>query len=157
MAKLTKATVKERLAEIAVVEKKLKLAGDAQDAEMEPFLERYNEDTKPVIAKFEKKMRPLLEKRDELLEGLYGFLEQQEADISIESNGWVAERKTQKKLLPRVIDVKKFIEAAKKKGEAMYACITIGVKKAEDLMGSEIDNISTRPEKTEVTKAVRPV
>lgn len=155
MAKLTKALVKERLAEYAAVQKKLASAENAQNAEIEPFLEKYEKDTKPVLAKHEKKLAPLIEKRDALAGEIYGFLDALDMDIEIENAGFVAERKTQTKLLARVIDVKKFLEAAKKKGEAMYACITIGVKKAEDLLGKEIDLISERPSKTEVVTALR--
>ncbi len=155
MAKLSKAAVKEKIAEYAVAAAKLEKAENAKNAEIEPFLEKYNEDTKPVLAKHEKKIAPLMAKRDELAAEIYGFLDDQDKDIEIEMNGYVAERKTQTKLLPRLIDVKKFLEIAKKKGEAMYACITVGVKKAEDLLGKEIDLISERPEKKEVIVALR--
>ncbi len=155
MSKLSKAAVKERLAEYAVTMAKLTAAENKQNAELDPFLVQYNEDTAPILAKHEKKLTPLIEKRDELAAEIYGYLDAQKKDTLVEMAGYIAERKTQTKLMPRVIDIKKFIEAAKKKGEAMYACLTVGVKKAEDLMGKEIDQISTRPEKTEVVTQLR--
>lgn len=155
MAKLSKAVVKDKLAEYAVTQAKLRKAEAAQNAEIEPLLEQYNEDSKPILAKHEKKIAPLMARADELSAEIYGFLDDQASDVEIEMSGYVAERKTQTKLLARVIDVKKFLEKAKAKGEAMYACITIGVKKAEDLLGKEIDQISERPSKTEVVTVLR--
>lgn len=155
MAKLSKAGVKEKLAEYAVTVAKLNKAESAQNAELDPLLVEYNEAAKPILAKHEKKIGPLRAKADELSAEIYGFLDGQTADVEIEMSGYVAQRRTQSRLMARVIDVKKFLEMAKKKGEAMYACITIGVKKAEDLLGKEIDLISERPTKTEVTVALR--
>lgn len=155
MAKLSQAAIKEKLAEYAVTMAKLERAENAQNAELEPLLEKYNEDTKPILAKHEKKLSPLMAKRDVLSAEIYGYLGGQEKDVEIEMSGYVAERKTQTKLLPRVIDIKKFLDIAKKKGEAMYACLTVGVKKAEDLLGDEINQISTRPEKREVVTQLR--
>lgn len=156
MAKLRKAGVKEKLGEYAATQLKLTKAENAQNAEIEPLLEKYNKATKPIIEKHEKKLQPLIAQRDALESEILGFLNAAESDVAIEESGYVAERKTQSKLMPRLIDVKKFLAAAKKKGEAMYACVTIGVKKAEDLMGKEIDVISERPTKTEVITQVRP-
>ncbi len=152
---LSKAAVKERLAEYASVVAKIETAEKKQNAELDPYLVQYNEDTAPILEKHEKKLTPLIEKRDELAAEIYGYLDAQEKDTVVEMAGYVAERKTQTKLGARVIDVKKFLVAAKSKGEAMYACITVLVKKAEDLMGKEIDQISTRPEKVEVVTQLR--
>lgn len=155
MAKLKKSDVKERLAEYAAVRAKIVKAENAQVAELEPLLDKYNEDTKPIYAKYEKKLLPLQAQADELESEIHGFLDGQEKDLAIEAAGFVAERKTVSKLGARVIDVKAFLERAKKKGEAMYACITVGIKKAEDLMGKEIDEISSRPETQSVQTAIR--
>ena len=155
MAKLSKVSVKAKIEEYAAALKKLQRAENAHNAEIEPLLEEYKESVKPINAKHEKKIAPLRETVDTLYDEIVTFLETQSADVSIEAAGYVAERKVQTKLLPRLIDVKKFIEVAKKKGEAMYACISVGVKKAEDLLGKEIDQISTRPEKEEVSVTLR--
>ncbi len=155
MAKLSRAAVKEKITEYAVASKKLANAENALNADLAPFLEKYNEDTKPVIDKHEKKIASQRSKVEALGAEIYEFLDAQESDIEIEMNGYVAERKTQTKLMARVIDVKKFLEVAKKKGEAMFACISVGVKKAEDLLGKEIDLISERPKKVEVVCLLR--
>lgn len=155
MGKLKKSDVREKLAEYAGVRAKIVKAENAQNADLEPLLAKYEEDSKPVLEKHAKKLEPLIAKADELETEIHGFLSVQEKDIAIEADGFVAERKTQSKLGARVIDVKAFLERAKKKGEAMFACISIGVKKAEDLLGKEIDEISERPSKEEVTTAIR--
>lgn len=155
MGKLKKSDVKEKLAEYAAVRAKLVKAENAQNAELEPLLEKYNEDSRPIIAKHEKKLLPLMEQADTLESEIQGFLAVQDKDIEIEAAGFVAERKTRTKLGARVIDVKAFLERAKKKGEAMFACVTIGVKKAEDLLGKEIDEISQRPESVSVETGIR--
>lgn len=155
MGKLSKNGVKEKLAEYAGIRAKIVKAENAQNAELEPLLEKYNLDSQPVLEKHAKKLEPLIAKADEIESEIHGFLNVQDEDIAIEAEGFVAERKTQTKLGARVIDVKAFLERAKKKGEAMFACISIGVKKAEDLMGKEIDEISDRPSKEEVITAIR--
>lgn len=155
MAKISKASIKDRMAEYAVTVAKIDGIEKKQNAEVDPFLAQYEKDTAPILAKHERKLTPLIEKRDELAADIYEFLNAQEKDIEIEMSGYVAERKTQTKLMPRVIDVKKFMEKAKVKGEAMYACVSIFVKKAEDLLGKEIDQISTRPEKVDVVTQLR--
>lgn len=155
MAKLSKSAVKEKLAEYAAVQKKISATESTENAEIDPFLVKFERDTKAIRAKYEKKRTPLFEKAAAIEAEVEEFLSSQEKDIEIEEAGYVAERKTQTKLLARVIDVKKFLEVAKKKGEAMYACISVGVKKAEDLLGKEIDLISERPEKREVVVALR--
>lgn len=155
MAKIKKSDVKERLAEYAALRSKIVKAENAQNAELEPLLEKYNETVKPIIARHEKKIEPLRTQADELEAEIYGFLDAQDKDIEIEAAGFVATRKTVTKLGARLIDVKAFLERAKKKGEAMFACITVGVKKAEDLLGKEIDEISNRPETKSVETAIR--
>ena len=155
MGKLKKSDVKEKLAEYAVIRAKIVKVEDAQNRELEPLIEKYNEESKPVLAKHGKKLDPLIEQADALEEEIRGFLNAQDKDIAIEADGFVAERKTQTKLGARVIDVKAFLERAKKKGEAMFACISIGVKKAEDLLGKEIDEISSRPETESVNVGIR--
>ncbi|HQY68764.1 MAG TPA: hypothetical protein PLD38_15925 [Pyrinomonadaceae bacterium] len=155
MAKLSKAAVKGRVAEYAALRAKIVKIEDAQNKDLEPYLEQYDRETKTVFAKYEKKLEPLRASADEIEAEIYGFLNAQDKDVEIEADGFVAERKTQSKLGARVIDVKQFLERAKKKGEAMFACISIGVKKAEDLLGKEIDEISSRPENWTVTTAIR--
>lgn len=155
MAKLSKAAVKAGLAEYAALRAKILKIEDAQDKDLAPYLEQYTADTQKLFAKYDKKLEPLRSSADALEDEIHGFLNAQDKDVEIEADGFVAERKTQTKLGARVIDVKQFLERAKKKGEAMFACISIGVRKAEDLLGKEIDEISHRPESSTVTTAIR--
>lgn len=155
MAKLSKAAVKEKIAEYAALVGRIDKCESAQNAELEPLLEKYDKAAKPIIAKHEKKLAPLIEQRERIAAEITAFFDAQESDIEISEAGYTGYRKTERKLMPRVIDVKKFIETAKKKGEAMYACLTVGVKKAEDLLGKEIDQISERPTKAEVVTGLR--
>ncbi|HEV7700320.1 MAG TPA: hypothetical protein VGO43_08845, partial [Pyrinomonadaceae bacterium] len=130
MAKLSKAAVKGKLAEYAAAKAKLEKIERAQMKDLSPLYERHNEELKPVLAKYEPKITAAIAEVDAIAAEVLTFLDTQTADVAIAEAGFVAERKTQSKLMARVIDVKKFLERAKTKGEAMYACIRIEVKKA---------------------------
>jgi hypothetical protein len=48
----------------------------------------------------------------------------------------------------RMIDVEKFLKAAKGKGAAMWDCVSVAVAKAEKLLGkTEVDKISAKETK----------
>lgn len=115
-----------------------------------------DDEVAPILAKHEGKIEKLQNKSDELASEIIGYLDKQTRDLVIESSGAVAERKTQTKLMARVIDVKKFLVKAKSKGDAMYQCITVAVAKAEALLGEkDLEQISHRPEKTETVTTLK--
>lgn len=137
--------VQALLVEYAAVEKKRARAILVRDDE-----------AAPIFAKHDGRIEKLQNKSDELASEIIGYLDKQTKDVVIESSGAVAERKTQTKLMARVIDVKKFLAKAKSKGEAAYECLSVAVQKAEALLGvTALEAISHRPERREVVTTLK--
>lgn len=157
MAKLTKAAVIELMDEYADLDAQYARAEAAKNKALDPLIEQHNEACKPIFAKFEKKIEPIYQRQAAIEEQVVGYLEQQGKDQQIVSeSGAVAEQKTETKVGSRVIDVQRFLEAAKAKGSAMWDCVSVGVAKAIKLLGEEeIDKISEKKEMTTVSRTLR--
>lgn len=157
MAKLTKTAVFELMDEFAAVEAKIAKADAAKNRELDPLLAAHNDACRPVLERFEKKTMPLIDRREAIVAEVSGYLEQQGKDQIIRSqSGAVAEQKTETKIGSRVIDIEKFMKAAKSKGAAMWGCLSVAVAKAEKLIGKEaIDEISDKKETTSVVRTLR--
>lgn len=144
MPKLSKAAVKEKVAEWESLGKKVRKAGEAMEAELAPALKRFETATKDIRTYHEPKIQKLMDQQSAIAKEVIAWLEEQKKDIAVETETAIAERKTG--LGPRVIEPERFIEAAKAKGDAMWKCVNILIANAERLLGKkELDAISTRP------------
>ena len=142
VAKLSQNEIRHKADEWAANEKKCERARRMRDED-------------PVVIRHDAKIAKLQDKSNELASEIYAYLNAQTKDVEIATALAIAERKTQKKLLPRLVDVKKFLAKAKSKGDAMYECIRVEVQKAEKLLGDDIETISNRPEKIDVVTSLR--
>ncbi len=154
---MTKAAVMEKLDEYAAANKKMERLIAKQSDELMPFELRYTQETAPINAKYEAKIGELSDLQAAIEEEVTEYLAAANKDqIIASSSGVIAEQKTEIKTGPRVIDVEKFLAAAKPKGTAMFDCVKILVAKAEKLLGmKEIDKIATKEETETVVRQVR--
>lgn len=153
MAKLSQATVKQKLDEWGLLTAEISKAETARTKAIDPIIARHNEELAPVLKRHDTKIEKLQSAKDSLSGEILGWLDAHGKPLRLEGETAIAEYSTGTKLGDRVIDVKKFLDVAKSKGEAMYDCIQILVQKAEKLIGKkELEQISDRPEKD--TKSV---
>ncbi len=152
MAKLSRAAVKEKVAEWVSLGKKAAKIEQAMAKEMEPAQKDFDETTQMIREFYEPKIQTLRDQRYAIENEVTAWLKTQEKDIAIGTNAAVAERETETKTGPRVIDPQKFIVAAKRHGEKLWECVNVGIALAEKLIGKkEVDAISTKPETTSVS------
>lgn len=143
MAKLTQAEVKAKADEWVNIGREIEKKEAALNAALDPFLVEYNEKTRPVRAKFEKKINSLREQRDEIEEIVKDWLTAQGKAIVIESDLAVAANELV--VGKRTINVQKFFDRVKEKNAAFWDCVSVGIAKAEKLLGTTaVDEISTK-------------
>lgn len=146
MAKLSQAAIKTLADEWAAKRAAIVRAERAREAAIDPIIARHNEELAPILKRHDAKIATLQAEADSIAGEVLGWLEQNGKPIRLEGEKAVAEFSTGTTLGNREIDVKKFLKAAKAKGEAMYECINVLVKKAEELLGkTELEAISNRP------------
>jgi hypothetical protein len=156
VAKLSKSAIKQKADEWADKKAAIDKAESARAAAIDPIITRHDEELKPVLTKHDKKIEQLQAQADEIENEIFAWLELQEVDTTISGEKAVASSITETTIGQRIIDVQKFIKAAKSKGEAMWDCISVAVAKAEKLIGKkEIDAISTKKETTGVVNSLR--
>lgn len=146
MAKLSQAEVKATADAWAAVKVKIGKAERALYDEIDPYLVRYNKETAPIRAKHEKKINSLREQADELEQTVIGWLNGVGKPIALMGEKAVAE--VHLKECSRVIDVEKFFATVKAKGSEFWACVSVGIAKAEKFLGkTEVDKIATKETK----------
>jgi hypothetical protein len=140
MAKLSQADVKARADEYARLDRKISKASDDMNAELEPLLEKLEKDSAVIRKRHEPKIQKLRDTQAAIEQEVLGWLNGAgkplvlEGDLAIASVESVVGR--------RMIDVEKFLKAAKGKGAAMWDCVSVAVAKAEKLLGkTEVDKI----------------
>ncbi|MEO8649178.1 MAG: hypothetical protein ABI539_08435 [Acidobacteriota bacterium] len=156
MAKLSQSAIKARADEWALVKSKIQTAQTAKDAALAPIVERHEDEMRIASAKHDRKIETLQAEADALETEVLGWLNTQAGDVMVSGERAVAEKKTETKIGQRIVDVKKFLETAKSKGEAMWDCVSVAVAKAEKLIGkSELDAISTKKETVSTSTTLR--
>lgn len=109
-----------------------------------------------VIAPYDDKIAKLQEKADAIETEILSWLDAQPKPIRLEGEKAfcelvISEHTT---LGPRRIDVEAFVSLAKSQKKNPWPCVKVEVGKAEKLLGpKDIDAISTREEKTTVTRS----
>lgn len=141
--------VKEKLAEWAILRKKLDKAAAQRNKELDPFIREHNEKIAPIIEKYDKKYNPLVDKSNALAKEISDLLmantdkDGQPKQVLIET----AEASAQltQKDGARTIDVQKFFNFVKNKTASFWDCLTVQVGKADKLIGkTEVDKLSDK-------------
>lgn len=143
MKKLTQTQVKEKADEWAVLEAKIKNLEAKRNAELDPLIRRHAAETAPIYDRHDPKIKALYEKKFAIESEVIAWLDAQGKPITVAGNLGVAANEI--KIGNRVIDARKFFDLAKDK---FWECVTVGVAKAEKLLGkTAIDEVSVKETK----------
>jgi hypothetical protein len=142
---LSQKAVKELCEEWSALQVSITKAEEAKQRAMAPLVEKHNEELKPVLAKHDPKIEGLITRSDEVRTQIREWMLLQPKDMNFSGETWIAGVLSGESLGNRVVDVKKFLDLAKQKGDAIYECVTVILKKAEPLIGKKkIDEISSQ-------------
>lgn len=147
MAKLTKAEVRTRIDEWAAATAKLQRMEKTRDAELAV---EHGLTMQPIIDRHEPKLAPVRAKAAALEAEILEWLGTQGKDITVEGEAAVAanELKTGNRSVP----ARSFFDAVRDKSEAFWECVTIGIAKAETLLGkNRIDAMAVKQTKLVAT------
>lgn len=146
MAKLTQAQVKDKINEWAALAKKIERAESAMKAEVEPLLRKYEADARPILERHEPKIKKLLDRQFEIEAEVLGWLNGVGKPIALDGETAVAVNEVI--VCKRVISVQQFFDRVKERSSAFWDCVSIGVAKAEKLIGKKaVDEVSTKETK----------
>ena len=150
MTKLTQGEIKGLADKWAEVNAKIAKAETAKNAEIDPFLVRFNEDTEPIRVKHDKKINSLREQADEIEGQVLGWLNGVGKPIALAGEKAVAA--VEAKIGNRVINVQKFFDSVKDKNVAFWECVSVAIAKAEKLVGKDkVDAVSSKESKLVAT------
>lgn len=140
MPKLTQAEIKAAADRWASIQKKLGRAEAAKNSDLAEHRARFEASVAEVTAMHDPKIDRLREQAAEIESEVIAWLDKQGKPVVF--NGEHAIAAVERKLGNRVIDPRKFYEAAKEK---FWDCVTVGVKKAEEAIGKQkVDEISDK-------------
>lgn len=154
--KLSKAAIKKHLAQYATLAKKITTAEEKLTKELQPAQLEFDQATQVIRAAHEPKIQKLRNEQLAIEQQVISWLQDQTSDVTVAIETAEAIRKTETSVGARVIDVKKFLVIAQRKGDEALACINVLINKAEKLLGKkEVDAISTKPETTNVVTQIK--
>lgn len=146
MAKLTQAEVKAKADEYAGLQQKIQKAEDAKARELAPFEAEFEEKTAAIVEKHDAKIVKLANQAAAIEDEVLGWLNGVGKPIALE--GELAVASVQLKTSSRKIDPETFFKYVKDKSAAFWDCVSIGIAKAEKLVGNDkIDQISSTESK----------
>lgn len=150
MARLSKKQLAEMVDRWAAAVKKIEKIDAEESAALAPAREQFEEAAAEVRQRFESRRSRAESERDNLQNQIIGWMSDQNSPLVIEGKNAIAANEL--KIGNRVIDVKKFLDLYPRFGEAIYNCLSVTIKKAESLIGSElVDQISSKTEKIVTT------
>lgn len=146
MAKLTQAEVKAKADEYARLTEKIGKAEDAKARELDPYRAEYEEKTAAIVSKHDSKIQKLADQAAAIEDEVLGWLNGVGKPIALE--GELAVASVQLKTSSRKIDPETFFKFVKEKTAGFWDCVSIGIAKAEKLIGNDkIDKISSQDTK----------
>jgi hypothetical protein len=142
MAKLSQAAIKAKADEWASYKRKIERLELSKTDELAEFEEQYRSATKEITDAYEPKLKVLRDKASAIEVEVIEWLTAHNKAITI--SGELANAVNETKKGNRVVDPRKFFELAKDK---FFDCVTVGVKKAEEVLGkNKVNSISDKPE-----------
>lgn len=146
LQKLTQIQVKAKADEWASIDAKIRRAQAAKEADLEEVLRRHKDEIDPICEKHDPKIKALYEKKFAIEKEVLDWLNTHGQAITLAGEKAVAANET--KIGNRVISPKRFFEEVKERTEAFWGCMTVGIAKAEELLGkAKIDALSEKPKK----------
>ena len=145
-AKLTKKEIKAALDGWADHTAKIAKLEASRARDLEEHEERFRAAAAEVDERYAGKLAALKAKADAIEADVTAWLKAQGEAITV--SGEKAEAVNELKVGSRQADAKKFFDMVKDRSQAFWDCVSIGIAKAEALVGkNEIDAISTKPTK----------
>lgn len=146
MAKLSQAQIKEMADRVVELERKMLSLEEKRGKEIEPFRVAFERDTADINAKYDAKAAKLREERDTIYGEVVIWLESQGKVMSLEGEKAVAVNELV--VGKRVIDPETFFDKARFHGRLFWDCLTVGIAKAEKLIGATaVDEMATKESK----------
>jgi hypothetical protein len=143
MSNLTQKDVRAKADKWAAHQKAIEKLEAKKSEELSEFEAQYRAAVAEINDVYEPKLQALREKAETIKNELIAWLEKHGKPIAV--LGAAAEAVNEWSNGNRVVDPKKFYALAKDK---FFECVTVGVKKAEEVLGKEtVDEISTKPKK----------
>jgi len=141
VGRASQAEIKAKADEWARKGAEIERAEAARDRALEPFVAEYSEKAAPVLAKHEPKISRLMRERTEIEAEVLGWLNGAGKPLAI--NGELAVAANEVVVGKRTIDATKFFDRVKERSAAFWDCVTIGIAKAEKLIGATaVDEIA---------------
>lgn len=141
MAKLTQAEVKAKADEIVRIDQKIAALEGKRTVELDPYLQQLAADTKEINEKYDGKVAKLKDQKSGLAVEVLSWLGQHgkavvlEGDLAVATNEVVVGK--------RVIPPASFFEKVKERTTGFWDCVSIGIAKAEKLIGkTAVDEIA---------------
>lgn len=152
MAKITQQEVKELADRIIAIDEAIAASESKRGAELDPFLRKLEADTHAINAKFDAKVDKLRSERDSLMGDVTAWLTQHGKPIVI--TGERAAAANELVVGRRTVDAKTFFDAVPVRTPAFWSCLSVGIAKAEKLIGqTAVDEIANK--ETKLVPSVR--
>lgn len=146
MAKLTQAEIKAKADEYAGLVAKISKAEEAKDRELAPYRAEYENQVNAIENKHDSRIGKLMRQAGDIEEEVLGWLNGVEKPIVLE--GELALAAVEMQVSSRKIDPETFFKFVKDKTAAFWDCVTIGIAKAEKIVGKDkINAVSSQESK----------
>lgn len=148
MPKMTRMQMKEAAREWAVIGLKIQKLQDAKTRDLDAFAEAHKDDLAAIDAKHDGKIAELTLKQLVLEKQVLTWLGEYKKPVTIDAELAIAANV--EKVGNRVLDPQKFFDFVKDRSEKFWACVTIAVGKADELIGKQkASELSDKPTKIE--------
>lgn len=149
MAKVNQKIIKEKLEAWTVLQVKIGKVVSKRDKQLEPLIKEHNEKTKPILEEFDSKVAPFRTQAAEIEKEISALLtaniDESGNPIPIIIAGESATVTVTKSEGARIVSVQKFFDLVKTKTSAFWDCLSVGVAKADKLIGKDkVDEISEK-------------
>jgi hypothetical protein len=146
VAKLTQAEIKERADEWAKLDGKIKKAESDKGAELDPFVVEFNEKTKAIVERHDRKIAQLVSKKADIEDQVIAWLGAQGKPIALA--GDLAVAANEMAIGSRKLDPKTFFEKVKERTPDFWNCVTIAIQRADKFLGKDkVDALASKESK----------
>ncbi|MBX7170165.1 MAG: hypothetical protein K1X72_04355 [Pyrinomonadaceae bacterium] len=149
MASVKQKLIKEKIEEWAALQTKIGKFASKRDKQLTPLIAEHNEKTKPILEEFDSKVAPFLSQAEAIEKEISAILTANIDDsgkpIPVIISSETATVTLTKSDGARIVSVQKFFDLVKTKTSAFWDCLSVGVAKADKLLGKDkIDEISEK-------------
>lgn len=154
MAKLTQAEIKAKADEYAAIGEKIEKLAEKREGELAPLRAKFEKDAAPITKKFDAKISKLAESRAAIESEVLGWLNGVGKPIVLE--GDLAVAAVEMTIGKRTIDPEKFFKTVKERTAAFWECLTVGIAKAEKMIGKDrVDQLADKESKLVATIKIK--